>query len=129
MLRLYKEQHGVERNFGFVKDPLIVNDLFLKSPARIEVLGMILLIALLVWNLIERAMRRYVSTSQRTLPGWDKKQTEKPTSFMMSTKFTGLLVVKLGTHRRFGHKLNGVQQAYLKALQITPECLLDPGGV
>ena len=129
MLRLYKEQHGVERNFGFLKDPLIVNDLFLKSPERIEVLGMILLIALLVWNLIERAMRRYVSKSQRTLPGWDKKQTEKPTPFMMSTKFTGLLVVKLGTHRRFEHKLNGVQQAYLKALQITPECLLDPRGV
>ena len=57
VLRLYKEEPGVERNFGFPKDPLIVNDLFLKSPERIEVLGMILLIAFLVWNLIERAMR------------------------------------------------------------------------
>ena len=28
----YKEQHGVERNFSFLKDPLIVNDTFLKSP-------------------------------------------------------------------------------------------------
>jgi len=73
-LRLYKEQHGVERNFGFLKDPLIVNDLFLKSPERIEVLGMVLLIALLVWNLMERAMRQYVGESQRTIPGWDKKR-------------------------------------------------------
>jgi len=129
LLRLYKEQHGVERNFGFLKDPLIVNDLFLKSPERIEVLGMVLLIALLVWNLMERAMRQYVGESQRTIPGWDKKQTDRPTSFMMSTKFTGLMVVKVGDQRTLGRKLTAVQQVYLKALNITPECLLDPGGV
>ena len=129
VLRLYKDEHGVERNFGFLKDPLIVNDLFLKSPERIEVLGMILLIALLVWNLIERAMRKYVSESERTMPGWDKKQTDRPTSFMMSTKFTGLMVVKLGNQRTLGRKLTEVQRVYLKAMNITPECLLDPGGV
>jgi hypothetical protein len=52
-----KDQHGVERNFSFLKEPLIVNDLFLKKPERIEVLGMVLLIVLLIWNLMERNMR------------------------------------------------------------------------
>jgi transposase len=28
ILRTYKEQDGIEKNFGFLKDPLIVNDLF-----------------------------------------------------------------------------------------------------
>ena len=28
ILKTYKEQHGIEKNFGFLKDPLIVNDLF-----------------------------------------------------------------------------------------------------
>ena len=51
VLAAYKEQHGIERNFGFLKDPLIVNDIFLKRPDRIEVLGFILLVSLLVWNL------------------------------------------------------------------------------
>jgi len=32
VLSAYKEQHGIERNFAFLKDPLIVNDLFLKRP-------------------------------------------------------------------------------------------------
>jgi transposase len=32
VLAAYKEQHGIERNFSFLKDPLIVNDLFLKRP-------------------------------------------------------------------------------------------------
>ncbi len=25
LLRLYKDQHSIEQNFGFLKDPLIVN--------------------------------------------------------------------------------------------------------
>ena len=48
-LQLYKEQNGIEKNFSFLKDPVIVNSLFLKKPERIEVLGMILLISLLIW--------------------------------------------------------------------------------
>ncbi len=39
ILRLYKEQDGIERNFAFLKDPLVVNDVFLKTPRRIEAMG------------------------------------------------------------------------------------------
>ena len=30
-LRIYKEQDGIERNFAFLKDPLVANDVFLKT--------------------------------------------------------------------------------------------------
>jgi transposase len=40
VLQAYKEQHGIEQNYGFLKDPLIVNSLFLKKPERIEALGL-----------------------------------------------------------------------------------------
>ena len=63
LLRAYKDQHGIERNFSFLKDPLIVNDIFIKKPNRVEVLGMILIISLLVWNLIEHALREYIKKS------------------------------------------------------------------
>src|SRR5262249_45404950 len=49
VLRTYKAQHGVEQNFAFLKDPVIVNSLFLKKPERIEALGLVLLLALLLW--------------------------------------------------------------------------------
>ena len=39
LLFAYKDQGYVERNFGFLKDTVIVNSLFLKSPERIEALG------------------------------------------------------------------------------------------
>jgi transposase len=49
----YKEQYGIENNFRFLKDPIIVNDTFLKKAERIEALGFILLISLMLWNLIQ----------------------------------------------------------------------------
>ena len=125
ILEAYKEQHGVERNFGFLKDPLIVNDLFLKKPSRIEVLGMILLISLLVWNLIERSMREYVKQTGNTLQCWDRKETYRPTSFMMSTKFSGVMVTKINNYRILANKLTSIQHAYLVALNLTPAVFIS----
>ncbi len=52
LLTLYKSQIGIEKNFSFLKDPAIVNSIFLKKAERIEVLGLVLLISLLIWRLI-----------------------------------------------------------------------------
>jgi len=67
LLEAYKGQSGVENNFRFLKDPLIVNDLFLKKPERIEALGLIFLLSLLVWNLMERSMRKHVEKTGKQL--------------------------------------------------------------
>jgi transposase len=122
ILTVYKDQHGTEQNYGFLKDPVIVNSLFLKKPERIEALGLVLLLALLIWRLLERAMRTYVDTTSTPLTGWDKKATERPTSFMMITKFAGVLVVKLGDHRQLARPLSVVQQQYLTALDVPAAC-------
>jgi transposase len=63
ILTVYKDQQGTEQNYGFLTDPVIVNSLFLKKPERIEALGLVLLLALLLWRVMERAMRRHVDTS------------------------------------------------------------------
>jgi transposase len=39
VLRTYKGQNSIESDFAFLKDPLVVNDLFLKTPSRIDALG------------------------------------------------------------------------------------------
>jgi len=128
LLTVYKDQHGTEQNYGFLKDPVIVNSLFLKKEERLEALGLVLLLALLIWRLMERAMRRYVDTTSTPLPGWDKKTTERPTSFMMLTKFAGVIVMKLGLHRHLARPLSGVQQQYLTALDVPATCFTLPSG-
>lgn len=118
ILRSYKEQHGVERNFTFLKDPVIVNSIFLKKQERIEVLGLVFLLSLLIWSLMERSMRKYVEENETTLTGFDKKQTDRPTSFMMTTKFFGVIILKIGNQRGLGQPLDKVQKEYLKALGL-----------
>ena len=93
ILTVYKEQQGTEQHYGLLTDPVMVHRLFLKKPECIEALGLMLLLALLLWRLMERALRTSIDTTQTPLPGWDKQATERPTSFMMVTKFAGVIVV------------------------------------
>jgi len=126
LLAAYKDQHAIERDFSFLKDPLIVNDLFLKKAGRIEALGAVVLMALLVWNLIEHTLRAHLEKTGRTLPGWDKKPTSRPTTFMMTTKFTGLQIVRVGSACRLALPLSTTQRLYLQALGLTEAHLTGP---
>ena len=122
ILRTYKEQNGIEKNFGFLKDDQIVNALFLKRPERIEALGLILLISLLIWRLIELVMRTELQAQQATVPGWDNKPTARPTAYMVTWKFKGVLILCLGAERRLARPLTDTQLAFLHALQVPPSC-------
>ncbi len=126
LLRLYKEQDGIEKNFSFLKDPAIVNSIFLKKPERIEVLGFVLLLALLIWRLMERSLRLYVEENDDFLPGWRKRVTKKPTAFMMSTKFINILVITVGRQRKTARPLNNVQLDYLRAMRVNPDVFTVP---
>ena len=67
-------------------------------------------------------MRMHVDATSPSLMGWDKQATERPTSFMMSTKFVGVIVLKLGHHRQLARPLSVVQQQYLTALDVPATC-------
>ncbi|HPZ16665.1 MAG TPA: IS1634 family transposase [Sphaerochaeta sp.] len=118
LLRSYKGQHSIEANFSFLKDPLVVNDLFLKTPSRIDALGMILVLSLMVWRLMERQMRLYLESEDKVLPGWDKKPTDRPTSFMMSTVFQQIMVAHLEGEAYLLKPLSDRQLLFLQALGL-----------
>jgi transposase len=126
LLQLYKDQSGIEHNFGFLKDPLIVNSIFLKRPHRIEVLGLVMVISLLIWRLIERSMRQYIEHSGKTITGWKKRPTKRPTSFMLTTKFLEIPVLRLGSKRQLARPLRPVQLEFLEALGLTPDIFTVP---
>ncbi len=126
LLILYKSQIGIEKNFSFLKDPAIVNSIFLKKTERIEVLGLVLLISLLIWRLMERSMRQYVEANNCMLPGWIRRKTKKPTAFMMTTKFAAVMIITRGYKRQLARPLKSFQLEYLKALGVTSEIFTIP---
>ncbi|MDR3715182.1 MAG: IS1634 family transposase [Puia sp.] len=128
ILTLYKEQHGMEQNFSFLKDPAVVNAIFLKSEERIEALGFILLISLLIWRLIERSLRKHVKKTGRPLTGWDNKPTISPTALMVTSKFKNLTILRIGFRRRLARPLNLVQLEWLEALNLKPDIFTTVPG-
>ncbi|MHC1727573.1 MAG: hypothetical protein AB9866_16485 [Syntrophobacteraceae bacterium] len=99
----------------------MVNAIFLKSEERIEALGLILLISLLIWRLIERTLRKHVEQTVTPLTGWDNKPTTSPTALMVISKFKNVTVIRIGTHRKVARPLNPVQLEWLEALGLKPD--------
>ena len=80
LLSNYKQKNNVERGFRFFKDPLFfVDGIFLKNEERIMSLGMILGLALLVYNLCELKMRETFELNDEVFVTHYRKPTAKPT--------------------------------------------------
>jgi transposase len=126
LLSAYQDQHSVEQNFGFLKDPVIVNALFLKSPRRIEALGLILVLALMIWRLMERTMRISLKETNSKVVGWNNRQTSRPTSFMMTTKFVSVIVIRTDERRFLAEPLDPIQEKYLQILGLSEAVFTNP---
>jgi len=62
LLAAYKRQHAIESRFSDYKGPIEVRPVFLKSNRRIAALTAIISLALLIYSLIERQVRRGLAT-------------------------------------------------------------------
>lgn len=95
LLNAYKEQSSsAERGFRFLKDPLFFADsLFLKSPARIMAMIMVMGLALLVYALAERQLRRQLQAQGETIPDQKGQPTRTPTMRRVAQMFEGVDVL------------------------------------
>src|SRR5439155_7683087 len=83
VLRRYKGQEVVERRYGNFKGPLAVAPMFLKSNRRIEALISVICLALLIFSLIERAVRKAIEP-ERTMRGlYPENRLARPTGRMI----------------------------------------------
>ncbi len=91
MLKKYKEQQNVERGFAFLKDPLFFADsTFLKSPERIETMGMLMGLCLMVYSLGQREVRFQLKKAKTGIPNQLGKLTERPTLRWIFQCFQGI---------------------------------------
>src|SRR4029453_13783405 len=78
VLARYKGQEVVERRYGAFKGPLAVAPMFLQSNRRIQALVTVICLALLIFCLVEREVRRAIAPAVR-LDGLYLGQPAKPT--------------------------------------------------
>ncbi|KAF0996623.1 hypothetical protein BJQ97_03313 [Geobacillus sp. TFV-3] len=68
ILALYKGQVNVEMNFSFLKDPFFTDEIYVKKPQRVLVLGYLFLLALVVYRVFQRRVRQVI-TNERPFMG------------------------------------------------------------
>ena len=77
ILKEYKEQVCVETNFKSLKNSDFIDEIYLKTPKRIESLGYVFLLALMVYTTIEREVRNALKKEKEPviIPGKVKSYT------------------------------------------------------
>ena len=96
----YKAQQSCQRGFTFLKDPLFfAGSIFLKSPERIEPLGMIMGLCLLVYTLAQRQIRAASRESKSTLKNQFGKPTDRPTLRWISPCFQSIHLVTVNQEK------------------------------
>ena len=94
LFRRYQEQNHVEAAFRTFKNPLAVAPVFLKTERRVAALGLVYVLALMTYVLIQREVRRLLAkTEDGTFPG-NKGFTAKPTTEVVFRLFEGIDTIR-----------------------------------
>jgi transposase len=98
LVTTYQEQGGVERGFRFLKDPLfLASSVFVKKPARIIALSLIMVLCLLVYRLAEYRLRARLAQTEQTIPNQVGKPTAHPTMRWVFQCFEGIELLHVQT--------------------------------
>ncbi|HLO51029.1 MAG TPA: IS1634 family transposase [Kamptonema sp.] len=116
VLSEYKAQQSNERGFRFIKDPLFfTSSVFVKKPERVEAIGMIMGLCLLVYNLAQRKLRQQLEATNEGVKNQVKKLTNKPTMRWIFQMFQAVHLVSINGEKQVSN-LTQDRQAVLKHL-------------
>ena len=119
----YKGQASVEQGFRFLKDPVFfVSSLFVKKPSRIEGLLMVMTLALFVYSMAQRRLRRALWEEGETLPNQIKQPRSRPTLRWVFQLLDGINRVLVRTKEGVRAIIEGLTELKTKILR-----LLGPG--
>lgn len=115
----YKGQDTAERGFRFLKDPLFFTSaLFVKKPARIQGLLMVMTLALLVYSIAQRRIRQQLVQQKETIPNQIGHPTATPTLRWIFQLLEGINVVTVVIQRQVQVFIEGLTDLRKKILQL-----------
>jgi len=128
ILREYKTQGGVERKFQFLKSPQFVNALYVDSPRRVEALGYLMLILMLVLSIAEHVVRREMKKESATILGPGDKKLTRPSLIAIFRIFfsvkTAAIRMDGKLHRGFNEPLRPNVKAVMRYLGIPEDIFI-----
>jgi transposase len=120
VLTRYKGQEVVERRYHNFKGPLAVAPIFLKNNRRIEALLSVICLALLIFCLIERDVRRALEPDQK-MTGFPGRPTARPTGRLILDALADLrLIPATANAPPIVPAPTGLQARLLELLKVDP---------
>lgn len=119
VIKAYKKQSSVESGFRFLKEPMFfVSSLFLKKPSRIQGLLMVMSLALLVYSVAQRSLRKQLELKKETIPNQIKQETDKPTLRWIFQLLDGINIVEVKMNEQVHLSIEGITQLRRKILMF-----------
>jgi len=122
MLKEYKTQSSVEKKFQQLKAPEFINDLFVKTPKRVEALTYMILIGLMILSLMEYVVRREMKKDNNIILGPGKIKMSKPSlrAIMGIFEYVPIQVIKVNKNciRKLQRPLKDNQRQILNYLGL-----------
>jgi len=104
MLHQYKAQQSCERGFRFIKNPLFLADIvFVKNPKRIETMGFLMGVGLLVYSLGQRMLRGELQKRGGKVKNQLGKATDKPTLRWIFQVVQGIHLVRINSQSQISN--------------------------
>ena len=114
-----KGPRAVERGCRLRKDPVFfVSSLCIKKPSRLQGLLMVMTLALLVYSVAQRRMRRQVARPQATLPNQIGPPGSRPTLRWVFQLLEGINRVTLSVQGHVTIVMEGLTALRRKILQL-----------
>ena len=118
----YKGQAHAEGGFRFLKDPLFfVSSLFVKKPCRIQGLLMVMTLALLVYSVAQRRLRRELVHQNETIPNQINQPTSRPTLRWVFQVLEGIERVRVTVEGEVHDLITGLNAVKIKILRLFGE--------
>lgn len=126
LLTVYKDQNrSVERGFRFLKDPLFfASRFFLKKPARIMGLLMVMGLSLLVYALAEHQLRQQLAEREQSIPDQKGRATQRPTMRWVFQLFEGIHVLCIQAQEFQKRMVTNVREIHLQIATLLGEPVL-----
>ena len=122
VIAAYKAQAQAEGGFRFLKDPLFfVSSLFVKKPCRIQGLLMVMTLALLVYSVAQRRIRRQLAQPNETVPNQINQPTQRPTLRWLFQLLEGIDRVRVTIAGEVHDLITGLTEVKIKVLRFFGE--------
>ncbi|MFA1820110.1 IS1634 family transposase [Virgibacillus oceani] len=95
ILQTYKGQEAAETRFRILKNPQMIDGFFLKKPSRVAALGIVFVMALLVYGILENRVREKMKEEKNPLVLGGKRKLFRPTGQVLLKELQKIKIIHI----------------------------------